>query len=290
MRVDNGGIGLNVEIDGPPGASPVLFLHGISSSAATYGYLVPDLASTYRLHRLDFRGHGRSDRAPGGYLLPGYASDAGAVLDQLFGDEPAVVVGHSLGGLTAAYLTQCRPDRVRALFLEDPPLYVADPSTLEATPFADAFRQRQAAVRRWQAEGLDAVAISALVADAPSMTGVGTVGEESTPDALAANGYALSLLDPAVFDPVFDGTSTRDYDSDRSITVPGVLLQSDPTMGAAFFGDHAERLAKTSPSIEVVRLDGAGHRIHDSRHHRALYGEHLRRFLAEHASPPTTLR
>jgi pimeloyl-ACP methyl ester carboxylesterase len=283
MRVDNGGIGLNVEIDGPFDAPPVLFLHGISSSARTYAYLVAGLCESHRLFRLDFRGHGRSDRVPGGYRLSGYASDAAAVLDQLFGPEPAVVVGHSLGGLTAAYLAQCRPDRVRALFLEDPPLYVADPASLEATPFAEAFRLRQAAVRQWQADGLDAAAISALVADAPSMTGVGTVGEESTPDALAANGYALSLLDPAVFDPVFDGTSSRDYDSDQPIRAPGLLLQSDPTMGAAFFGDHAERLARTSPSIEVIRLDGAGHRIHDSRSHRAVYDEHLTRFLTEHA-------
>jgi pimeloyl-ACP methyl ester carboxylesterase len=283
MRVDNDGIGLNVEIDGPPGAPPVLFLHGISSSAATYGYLVAELVPSYRLYRLDFRGHGRSDRAPGGYRLPGYASDAGAVLDQLFGEEPAVVVGHSLGGLTATYLAQCRPERVGALFLEDPPLYLADPASLEATPFAEAFRLRQAAVRRWRADGLDAAAISALVAEAPSMTGVGTVGEESMPDALAANGYALSRLDPEVFDPVFDGTSTSDYDCDRPISAPGLLLQSGPTMGAAFFGDHGGRLAKTSPSIKVVPLDGAGHRIHDSRSHRAVYDDHLQRFLAEHA-------
>ena len=268
MRLDNGGIGLNVEVDGPADTPAVLFLHGISSSALTYRYLVPDLAATYRLYRLDFRGHGNSDRAPGTYRLADFASDAATVLDQMTGDAPAIVVGHSLGGLTAAYLAQHHVARIDALFLEDPPLYLGGRASLEATPFADAFRQRQAAVRRWQAEGLDGSAIAEQVAVAPSMTGIGTVAEESMPDAVAANGESLARLDPSVFDPVFDGSSTRDYDADAPIDLPGLLLQSDPGMGAAFLAGHAERLAATSPSIRVVLLEGAGHRIHDSRSHR----------------------
>jgi pimeloyl-ACP methyl ester carboxylesterase len=259
----------------------VLFLHGISSSTATYRYLVPELGTAYRMYRLDFRGHGRSDRAPGAYLLRDFAGDAAAVLDQVVGG-PAVVVGHSLGGLTAAFLAQRRTTGITALFLEDAPLFMRGAASLERTPFAEAFRLRQAAVRRWQAEGLDAAAIAVHVAATPSMTGRGTIGEESMPDAVTANGEALALLDADVFDPVFDGSSTVDYDPAAPIDLPGLLLQADPTMGAAFFDRDAERLATTSPSIRVVRLDGVGHRIHDSRTHRAAYGEHLRRFLGEH--------
>ena len=79
--------------DGPA----VLLLHGVSGSTATYDFLVPGYPG-HRLHRLDFRGHGRSDRAPGAYLLDDYASDAEAVLDAI---GPALIVGHSLGGITA---------------------------------------------------------------------------------------------------------------------------------------------------------------------------------------------
>ena len=46
-------------------APPILVLHGITQSTATWGWLVPHLADTHRVVRLDFRGHGRSGRTPG---------------------------------------------------------------------------------------------------------------------------------------------------------------------------------------------------------------------------------
>ena len=63
MRIDNDGIGLHVAADGPDDGPPVLFLHGISGSTATYDFLVPDLPG-HRLLRLDFRGHGQSTGRP----------------------------------------------------------------------------------------------------------------------------------------------------------------------------------------------------------------------------------
>ena len=37
---------------------------------------MPQLAERFRVLRLDFRGHGDSDRAPGEYSPAGYVSDA----------------------------------------------------------------------------------------------------------------------------------------------------------------------------------------------------------------------
>jgi pimeloyl-ACP methyl ester carboxylesterase len=116
MRIDNDGVELEVVVDGPPDGPPVVVLHGISGSTATYDFLVAELPR-HRLYRLDFRGHAHSDRAPGTYVLDSVASDAIAVLDQAVGG-PAVVVGHSLGGITAAFVAQ-RPDLVTALYMED---------------------------------------------------------------------------------------------------------------------------------------------------------------------------
>ena len=82
-------------------------------------------APTHSVLRLDFRGHGDSDRAPGAYGMPEYVSDAVAVCEQL-AQRPCVVVGHSLGGATAAALAQQRPDLVRAVVLEDAPLFLND--------------------------------------------------------------------------------------------------------------------------------------------------------------------
>src|SRR4051794_41400953 len=83
---------LHVESAGAPDARPVLFLHGVTGSTATYRWLEPD---GYRAVRLDFRGHGASERAPGTYRLADYVDDAVSVLRGL--DRPAALVGHSLG-------------------------------------------------------------------------------------------------------------------------------------------------------------------------------------------------
>ena len=152
MRIDNDGVGLEVAVDGPDDGPQVLFLHGISGSTATYDFLVPRYPR-HRIHRLDFRGHGRSDRAPGAYLLDDFASDVEAVLDAL---GPMPIVGHSLGGITAAYVSQRRPDLAPALFMEDPPLFFGDKEVFDATPFATVFPLMQAAIAGWQADGADA--------------------------------------------------------------------------------------------------------------------------------------
>ena len=279
MRIDNDGVGLEVAVDGPADGPNVLFLHGISGSAATYDFLV-DRYPRHRLHRLDFRGHGHSDRAPGAYVLDDFAGDAEAVLDAV---GPMPIVGHSLGGFTAAYVTQRRPDLVTALFLEDPPLFFGDKGVFDATPFAVVFPLLQAAIASWQADGASAADIAAAMAVTPSMSGQGTMGDENTPDALAASGASLALLDASVFDPVLSGQSLGEFDPLVPIPAPGILLQPDQELGGAFFGDHPERLAAVSPQLEIVRLHGVGHLIHDSVTHRDRYLVELDRFLETYA-------
>src|SRR6478735_4839460 len=133
MRIAGEGLSLHVAEDGDPAAPPVLLLHGIIGSRSTWGWLVPELAERFRVLRLDFRGHGHSDRAPGRYTADGYVADAIAALEQAAG-RPCVVVGHSLGGATAAAITQRRADLLIGAVLEDPPLgptTVDDASSLE---------------------------------------------------------------------------------------------------------------------------------------------------------------
>ena len=123
MRIQNEEVGLNVVVDGPDDAPPILLLHGILGSARTWDWIVPRLEDRYRVLRLDFRGHGASDRTPGEYGSSGYVSDAIAVCEQAIG-RPCIVMGHSLGGVTAAIVMQQRPELIRAAILEDPPLGV----------------------------------------------------------------------------------------------------------------------------------------------------------------------
>ena len=68
------------------------------------------------------RGHGKSDRAPDDqYHNIDYARDVIAFLKHI--GEPVVLIGHSLGAMTAIIVASQYPEGVRALVLLDPPLF-----------------------------------------------------------------------------------------------------------------------------------------------------------------------
>ena len=108
-RIECDGVGLHVELDGPDDAATVLFLHGVGSSGRTWEWLPDELTRGRRIVRVDLRGHGRSDHAPGTYVVPRYGADVAAVLRSV-ASRPAVVVGNSLGGVIAWWLAQNHPE------------------------------------------------------------------------------------------------------------------------------------------------------------------------------------
>jgi esterase len=278
MRVHNEGIGLHVEQEGE--GPPLVLLHGITYSTVTYDWLVPQLRDRYTTHAMDFRGHGRSDRAPGAYLLGDFVSDAIAVVHAI--GEPAVLVGHSLGGVAAACVAQLRPELVRGLFLEDPALYAGGrrPERPEAGLLA-AFALLRDGVPDWQAQGLTVADLRPPFAAAPAAIG-GTLGEQLTEDGLDAMLTALLQLDAAVLDPVLEGTSPEVYRTDEPLEVPATILAPDPEAPDGLLKlHHLEELRALSPDLRIEVLDGAGHLIHDARAHRPQYVAHLRSFLAD---------
>ncbi len=85
MHFTNDTLRLHVADDGDPSLPPILLLHGITSFGGTWDWLTPTLAERFRVIRLDFRGHGDSDRAPDAYTSSGYVSDAVAALQLVRG-------------------------------------------------------------------------------------------------------------------------------------------------------------------------------------------------------------
>jgi pimeloyl-ACP methyl ester carboxylesterase len=69
----------------------------------------------WRIVAPDWRGHGKSERAPQGYWFPDYLADLDAILEQLFPGRPVPLVGHSLGGNAACTYAGLRPERVSRL-------------------------------------------------------------------------------------------------------------------------------------------------------------------------------
>lgn len=261
-----GELTLHYEDDGDPDQPPVLFLHGITSSSATWSWVVPHLAGDHRIVRLDFRGHGRSGRSTDTYAWPGYVADATAICEQVFG-QPAIVVGHSLGGATAAGLAQTRPDLVRGVVLEDPALgRVPTPENRDV--FADntvvaAFEIMRGSVPHLQSTGVSTAELADMLRKAPSPSGP-PFADVAHDGAIVAMAEAMLQLDITVLDPIFDGTHAPVFDPHRELPVPGIVVAGDPAQpDTATREPELALLAEHSPAIEQRVVSGVGHLIHD---------------------------
>lgn len=102
---------------------PAVMLHGLLIGSMTTWYFgaAPRLARSHRVLLYDLRGHGKSARAHRGYDLATMVRDLDALLANFTG-EPATLVGHSYGALTALRFAMLHPERVARLVLVEAPL------------------------------------------------------------------------------------------------------------------------------------------------------------------------
>jgi pimeloyl-ACP methyl ester carboxylesterase len=90
---------------------------GLSFTLDMWSRVVPEFAKDHRVIVFDNRGVGRSDAPRGRYRIATMSEDALTVLDAAQVNEPAFVLGASMGGMIAQELALRNPDRVRALLL-----------------------------------------------------------------------------------------------------------------------------------------------------------------------------
>ena len=95
---------------------PLLLLHGLSGSAGNWVEVLPELLRRYRVLAVDLPGHAGSGRLPHGATTADFAAVAATVLEAE-ASSPALVAGHSFGGLVALRLARSRPELVCGLLL-----------------------------------------------------------------------------------------------------------------------------------------------------------------------------
>jgi peroxiredoxin len=117
-----GGVTLVGDERGPEDGPLVLLLHGGGQTRHSWGGTAAELAGQgWRAVTLDARGHGESDWSPAGdYRLVSFATDVRTVVDELVADDPPVLIGASLGGLTTMLLAgELAPGIARGVVLVD---------------------------------------------------------------------------------------------------------------------------------------------------------------------------
>jgi pimeloyl-ACP methyl ester carboxylesterase len=101
--------------DGPAGATPLVLSNGAACSIHYWPLLVEHFAGRVPIVLWDYRGHGRSGRAPlDTYDIAFFARDLVAVLDDA-GIERATLAGHSMGVQVILEAYGQAPERAAAL-------------------------------------------------------------------------------------------------------------------------------------------------------------------------------
>ena len=103
--------GVNVYYESYGSGTPIVFLHPFSTNGYIWYFQAFTFAQDYQCITVDHRGHGRSDKPESGYAIQEMAADVAAILDAT-GNEKAVLVGNSIGGMIAMQFNLDFPDRV----------------------------------------------------------------------------------------------------------------------------------------------------------------------------------
>jgi pimeloyl-ACP methyl ester carboxylesterase/tRNA(Arg) A34 adenosine deaminase TadA len=116
----------------------IVLIHGAWQGSWAFAAWQPMLeAAGWQVHAVDLPGNDRSPERKADATLAGYTAHVCALLAAL--DAPAVVLGHSGGGLTASQVAETLPDRVRAL------VYLAGMMLPTGVSFGDVIAQCRAA-------------------------------------------------------------------------------------------------------------------------------------------------
>ena len=200
-KIDIGSVVLNY-VEGPPSGPPLILLHGIPDRWQDFLPILPVLCLRWHVFALDFRGHGKSGRVPGGYHSKHYTQDVISFLKQCAG-EPAILFGHSAGGLVALDVATQSPERVRALILGDPPI---DKDWLLAWMSSPEFKALFTAFRALAGSKLSVSELASELAEVPVFVPgedeLIKYGDQPGVDPVSLRQFAIKLsqLDPGVLD------------------------------------------------------------------------------------------
>jgi pimeloyl-ACP methyl ester carboxylesterase len=226
--------------DGPA----VLLVHGTGGSV--WEPLPTQLAAAgYRAISYDRRGFGASTHPPIKDLAR-HTSDAVALLEAL-DVAPALVVGHSMGGVISLDLAVKRPELMCGLVLIEPPLH------FKKHPSATMLRKLIGAQVSRRVRG-DEHAAESFMRWATTTTD-GANGYDMTPPAERA---ALVANSTAIMRELDSGTGEHvKLDDVGRIELPVVCLIGGITLPE--YGRAAQRISKALPPMAIVNVPGAGH-------------------------------
>jgi pimeloyl-ACP methyl ester carboxylesterase len=228
------------------GGDPAVLLHGFTDDGSCWVGAAPLFTSRgFRVIAPDARAHGRTPLlADDDFTAIARRDDAASLMASL-DVGGALVVGHSMGAITAMQLAAQHSGLARAVVLIDPPLGDVD---------LDEQRNRENPFETWLAE-ITAMETSALIDLCRQENPTWTLTEV---DAWVASKQAV---DQDLFrrpQSWVEGSWRVTLDA---IEVPVLLVAGEPRLGSTV-DEGAGRWLAEHPRIQFTRIAGAGHSVH----------------------------
>ncbi|HSL27761.1 MAG TPA: alpha/beta hydrolase [Anaerolineales bacterium] len=255
---DTGKVVLNYA-EGPAAGPALVMLHGGTGRWQLYYGMLAELAEHCHVYAPDLRGHGKSGWVPWGYRIRDYVEDIEAFLRKVSG--PAVLMGHSLGGIVAVATAKACPDLVRALIVGDAPL--------DAVTWGRIMREQSGKNAAWRALAGGRYPVEEIerrLGDAPD--GSSTLREIFGEGSPIIHDLAERLY---LHDPDMLGMLIEDFDRvaagyDMEKVLPGILcpvllVQADPSAGAALTDEDVQRALPLLANPTHMRFPGMDHML-----------------------------
>ena len=261
-----------------PEVVPLVLVHGWMDVSASYQFMVDAMDPQRHIIAPDWRGYGRTERAPvDNYWFPDYLADLDFLLDHYAGDQPVDLVGHSMGGNIVMLYAGVRPQRIRRLVnLEGFGMPATQPT------------QAPARYARWMDEIKALHRGELALRPYDEAAGVARRLMKTNPrlGADKANWLAEEWARPnsqgqweIQGDPAHKISNANLYHVEevlelyRRITAPTLAVEAAENSlerwwkGKYTLEQYHERL-KSVPSVQVVRIDDAGHMMHHDQPER----------------------
>lgn len=274
--------------EGPNNGPVLLLLHAQTLDWYTYSEVLPELSTKFYVFAVDYPGHGKTT-VPDDYSMTAsqIGSDFADFIDTVIG-EPAYVTGNSSGGLLTAWLAANKPELVKAIVLEDPPLFSAEYPEVKQTVANKLFVASYNALEdaNYDRNFLDywlknsteffKVYTGGVVSQKLIQFAVGSYKSANPgepveiaflPVTVQEMVRGLNYYDPRFGTAFYDGTWNEGFDHAetlKKIQCPTLLIQSnfsyleDGTLDGAMSQEMADRAVSLIVTCKYVKVD-AGH-------------------------------
>lgn len=219
---------------------PLLSLHGLIANGACWTDLARVLEGEYDVIMPDARGHGKSSVPEFGYRYEDHANDVVGLIAALQLSSP-ILMGHSMGGMTATVVAGRNPKMLHGLILVDPSFL--SPKVQREVRDSDVADQHRRFLQ---------MSLQEVVADAR------TKHPERSSELIERMAQARLQTSMAAFD-VLTPPNPDYMQLVRSIAVPTLLVISE---NGVISSALAAELRSVNPNFQIEKILKAGHGIH----------------------------